>query len=94
MWIFASMARESKLLEWHENLKTECAQIGTTISNEILKCKIELAEYKSKMEIVSINFEMQLQNAEEQISCKRDEVSFCLSIFTYCCCCFDVLSCD
>jgi hypothetical protein len=51
----------SKLFEWHENLKTERAQIGTTISNEILKCKIEVAEYKSKMEVASINYEMQLQ---------------------------------
>jgi hypothetical protein len=41
----------SKLFDMHENLKNERAQIGTTISNEILKCKLEVAEYKAKMDV-------------------------------------------
>jgi hypothetical protein len=51
----------SKLFELHKNLKNERAQIGTIISNEILKCKLEVAKYKAKMEVASLNFEMQLQ---------------------------------
>jgi hypothetical protein len=50
----------SRLFKLHENLKSEHAQIGTTISNEILKCKLEVAEYKAKMEVASLTFEIQL----------------------------------
>ncbi|KAE8008987.1 hypothetical protein FH972_005445 [Carpinus fangiana] len=69
----------SKLFEWHENLKTERAQIGTTISNEILKCKIELAEYKSKMEVASINFEMQLQMQKNKFHARKMKYRFALT---------------
>jgi DNA-binding protein H-NS len=69
----------SKLFEWHENLKTERAQIGTTISNEILKYKIELAKYKSKMEVASINFEMQLQMQKNKFHAREMKYRFALT---------------
>jgi hypothetical protein len=69
----------SKLFEWHENLKTERAQIGTTISNEILKCKIEVAEYKAKMEVASVNFEMQLQAQNNKFHAKEMKYRFALA---------------
>ncbi|KAE8022706.1 hypothetical protein FH972_008487 [Carpinus fangiana] len=69
----------SKLFEWHKNLKIEHAQIGTTISNEILKCKIELAEYKSKMEVGSINFEIQLQMHKNKVHAREIKYQFALA---------------
>ena len=78
--IFANMVREvSKLFERHENLNIECAQIGTTISNEILKCKIELAEYKSKIEVASTNFEMQLQMQKNKFHVREMKYWFALT---------------
>jgi hypothetical protein len=47
------------------------AGIGTTISNGILKCKLEVAEYKAKMEVASLNFEMQLQMQNNKFNSKR-----------------------
>jgi dipeptide/tripeptide permease len=69
----------SKLFELHENLKNEHAQIGTTISNEILKCKLEVAEYKAKMEVASLNFEMQLQMQKNKFNSKETKHRFALA---------------
>jgi hypothetical protein len=69
----------SKLFDMHENLKNERAQIGTTISNEILKCKLEVAEYKAKMEVASLNFEMQLQMQKNKFNSKETKYRFALA---------------
>ncbi|KAE7997765.1 hypothetical protein FH972_002369 [Carpinus fangiana] len=69
----------SRLFELHENLKNERAQIGTKISNEILKCKLEVAEYKAKMEVVSLTFEMQLQMQKNKFNSKETKYRFALA---------------
>jgi hypothetical protein len=69
----------SRLFELHKNLKNERAQIGTTISNEILKCKLEVAEYKAKMEVASLTFEMQLQMQKNKFNSKEMKYWFALA---------------
>jgi hypothetical protein len=69
----------SKLFDMHENLKNERAQIETTISNEILKYKLEVAEYKAKMEVASLNFEMQLQMQKNKFNSKETKYRLALA---------------
>ncbi|XP_059451170.1 uncharacterized protein LOC132181974 [Corylus avellana] len=49
----------SMLMEWQNELKSERAM-------EIFKCKLELAEYKSKIEVDAANFEIKLQRVETE----------------------------
>jgi hypothetical protein len=49
----------SMLLAWQNDLKSERAM-------EVFKCKIQLVEYKSKIEVDSANFELKLERVENK----------------------------
>ena len=49
----------SILMEWQNELKSERAMKG-------FKCKIELAKYKSKINVDATNFELKLQRVENK----------------------------
>jgi hypothetical protein len=54
------------LRDWHENLKFEQALIENSISNEELKCKIAVVEYKTKMEVEAVNFALKLERERQK----------------------------
>jgi hypothetical protein len=47
------------LLAWQNDLKSERAM-------EVFKCKIQLAEYKSKIEVDAANFELKLEMVDNK----------------------------
>jgi hypothetical protein len=49
----------SMLLAWQNDLKSERAM-------EVFKCKMQLAEYKSKIEVDYANFELTLERVENK----------------------------
>ncbi|KAE8009228.1 hypothetical protein FH972_005677 [Carpinus fangiana] len=49
----------SMLLVWQSDLKSERAM-------EVFKCKIELIEYKSKIEVDAANFALKLERVENK----------------------------
>ncbi|GLT62163.1 hypothetical protein SLA2020_348200 [Shorea laevis] len=60
------------LMDWHENLKSERALIETTIANEVSKCKLEFAEYKSKMEVEAAHYVVKVEEQKTKFrACRR-----------------------
>jgi hypothetical protein len=47
-------------------LKSEWALIETTILNEVSKCKLEVVEYKSKMEVKTANFALKVERQKNK----------------------------
>jgi hypothetical protein len=69
----------SMLLAWQNDLKSERAM-------EVFKCKIQLVEYKSKIEVDSANFELKLERVENKY--RWMQLKFCMLLVS--CCYVDV----
>lgn len=63
----------------HKNLKSEQALIETIISNEALKCKIEVVEYKSEMEVEAANFALKLERQKNKLRSMQMRYRFALA---------------
>jgi hypothetical protein len=71
------------LMEWQNKLKSERAM-------EVFKCKIELAEYKSKIKVDVANFALKL----ERVANKYRSMQMKFQVALACCWCLvDVLMC-
>ncbi|GLT54764.1 hypothetical protein SLA2020_279360 [Shorea laevis] len=67
----------SMLRDWH--VSTERALIETTISNEVSKYKIEVSEYKSKIEVDAATFALQLERQRNNFYAKELKYQFALA---------------
>jgi len=69
----------SILRDWHESLKAEQALAETTILNEVAKCKSEVVECKSKMEVEVANFELKLERQKNKFRLMEMKYQFALA---------------
>jgi hypothetical protein len=70
----------SMLLAWQSDLKFERAM-------EVLKCKIQLVEYKSKIEVDATNFALKLERVEN----KYRSMQLKFQVVVACCWCLVVV---
>ncbi|GLT55232.1 hypothetical protein SLA2020_283730 [Shorea laevis] len=69
----------SMLMDWHEKLKSERALIETTIANEVSKCKLQFAEYKSKMEVEAANYAVKVERQKTKFRAMQMKYRFALA---------------